>query len=172
MKLFHTENGKKVVYVQMQDIMYLNYTDISIPISINRKVFKPGVSVIKDSNRFNFVRFDEETEVKFFEELQFIIDYDEYKNFTDEQFEKEKEKIGIRLNEINNKFNDMTEEEIRLNMYLIEEYENLEYMLLFLDEIYSVKNGERRMPFPDFVEIPKKPQNKSFFSRFFSSRKM
>jgi len=34
MKLFHTENDKEVVFVQMQDIMYLNESDLAMPASI------------------------------------------------------------------------------------------------------------------------------------------
>ena len=57
MKLFHTENGKETVYVQMQDIMQLNQSDIAIPASIYTKVFT-GVTIVDDSNRFEFVKFD------------------------------------------------------------------------------------------------------------------
>ena len=39
MKLFHTENGKETVYVQMQDLMYLHQSDMPIPASIFTKVF-------------------------------------------------------------------------------------------------------------------------------------
>ena len=89
MKLFHTENGKEVVYVQMQDIIYLNQRDLPIPVSIYLKVFK-GVTIVNDSNRFDFVRFDEENEVSFFRSLEFVIDYDKYKDLTDEQKKKTK----------------------------------------------------------------------------------
>ena len=65
MKLFHTENGKEKVYVQMQDIMYLNQSDMPIPASIYTKVVT-GVTIVDNSNRFDFVSFDEEHEVKFF----------------------------------------------------------------------------------------------------------
>ena len=73
MKVFHTENGKEAVYVQMQDIMYLsNETDTPIPATIFTKVFT-GVTIVNDSNRFEFVRFDEEHEVKFFRDLVSIL---------------------------------------------------------------------------------------------------
>lgn len=73
MKLFHKENGKKVVYVQMQDMMYLfNEINISIPATIFQKVFA-DVTVVTNRNRFNFVKFDEKHEVKFFKEQDFII---------------------------------------------------------------------------------------------------
>lgn len=81
MKVFHTENGKEAVYVQMQDIMYLsNETDMPIPASIFTKIFT-GVTIVTDTNRFEFVKFDDEHEVKFFKDIEFIIDFDQYKNF-------------------------------------------------------------------------------------------
>lgn len=152
MKLFHTENGKEVVYVQMQDIMYLHHeTDIPIPATIFMKVFT-GVTIVTDANRFNFVRFEEEHEVKFFRELEFIIDFDQYKVFSDEQLEEEVHRILARATDIATKWNGMKPEEREENYSLYEEHRNLGYMLEFLCEIYAVKHGERSMPFPEFVK--------------------
>ena len=151
MKLFHTENGRETVYVQMQDIMQLNQSDISIPASIYIKVFT-GITIVDDSNRFDFVEFNEEHEVKFFKELEFILDYNQYKGLTDEQLEEEGQKIADRANKIAEKWNSMFPEEREKNSNLVQEYENMEYMLNFLSEIYAVKHGERSMPFPDFVK--------------------
>lgn len=164
MKLFHTENGKEVVYVQMQDIMYLsNETDMPIPATIFQKVFT-GVTIVTDANRFDFIRFEEEHEVKFFRDLEFIIDYEHYKGFTDKQLEDEAQKLGAKADEIAEKWNGMTQEERKKNGSLYEEHRNLGYMINFLSEIYAVKHRKRVMPFPDFVEIPKK-QRKPFFTR-------
>ena len=164
MKLFHTENGKESVYVQMQDIMHLNSTDMPIPASIYTKVFT-GIVIVNDSNRFDFVRFDEEHEVKFFRELNFVIDYDQYKDLTDEQLEEEGQKLATRANEIAERWNAMTPEERQQNSNLLQEHENLGYMLNFLSEVYAVKHGKRSMPFPDFVKLPEKPKKKPFFKR-------
>ena len=165
MKVFHTENGKEAVYVQMQDIMYLsNETDMPIPASIFEKVFT-GVTIVTDANRFEFVKFDEEHEVKFFRELGFIIDFDQYKNFTDEQLEAEAQKLGTKANEIAEKWNGMEPEEREENGELYEEHRNLGYMINFLSEIYAVKHGKRKMPFPDFVKMPEKPKKILFFKR-------
>lgn len=150
MKLFHTENGKEVVYVQMQDIMHLNQSDLPIPASIYTKVFT-GVTIVNDSNRFDFVRFDEEHELKFFRDLEFVIDYDDYKDLTDEQLEEEGQKLAVKANEIAEKWNNMSEEERKQNSNLLQEHENLGYMLNFLSEIYAVKHRKRTMPFPEFV---------------------
>ena len=165
MKLFHTEKGKEAVYVQMQDIMYLsNETDMPIPASIFTKVFT-GVTIVTDANRFEFVRFDDESEVKFFRELDFIIDFDQYKDLTDEQLEEEAQKLGTRANGIAETWNSMSEEERRKNSSLFEEHRNIGYMINFLSEIYAVKHGKRTMPFPEFVSVPKKPKRKSIFRK-------
>lgn len=164
MKLFHTENGKESVYVQMQDIMHLNNTGMPIPASIYTKVFT-GIVIVDDSNRFDFVRFDEEHEVKFFKELEFVINYDQYKDLNDEQLKEEFQKLITRANKIAKKWNAMNPDERSLNSNLLQEHENLEYMLNFLSEVYAVKHGKRSMPFPDFVKLPEKPKKKPFFRR-------
>jgi len=153
MKLFHTENGKETVYVQMQDIMQLNQSDMPIPESIYTKVFT-GITIVNDSNRFDFVSFDEAHEVKFFRELEFVIDYDQYKELTDEQFGEKGQKLVMKANEIAEKWNSMSSDEREQNSNLFQEHENIEYMLNFLSEIYAIKHGKRSMHFPDFVKLP------------------
>lgn len=165
MKVFHTENGKEVLYVQMQDIVYLLcQTDTPIPATILTKVFT-GPTIVNDSNRFEFVRFDDEQEVKFFKDLEFIIDFDQYKVFSDKQLEEEAQKLQTKANEIAEKWNSMTKEERKKNSSLYGDHRNLVYMIDFLSEIYAVKHKERTMPFPDFVEMPEDQKKKLFFKR-------
>ena len=144
--------------------MYLNNTDMPIPVFIYEKVFN-GIVIVDDSNRFDFVRFDKEHEVKFFKKLDFVIDYDQYKDLTDEQLEEEGQKFATEANEIAERWNSMTPEERQQNSNLLQEHENLGYMLSFLSEVYAVKHGKRSMPFPDFVKLPEKPKKKPFFKR-------
>lgn len=164
MKLFNTENGKETVYVQMQDIMYLNQSDMPIPASIYTKVFT-GITIVNDSNRFDFVSFNEEHEVKFFRELEFVIDYDQYKDLTDEQLEEEGYKLATKANEVAAKWKSMSSDERKKNSNLLQEHENIGYMLNFLSEIYAVKHGKRYMPFPTFVKLPERSKKKCFFRR-------
>lgn len=162
MKLFHTENGKEIVYVQLQDIMYLaNETDVPIPATIFEKAFT-GVTIVTDANRFDFIRFEETHEVEFFKNLEFIIDFDHYKVFSDKQLEEEAQKFGTKANEIAEMWNSMTTEERKKNEALYEEHHNLEYMINFLSEIYAMKHGKRTMVFPEFVELPKEQKKKQF----------
>ena len=153
MKLFHKENGQETVYVQMQDILYLVHeSNVSVPASIFEKVFSVGAVFVTDANRFDFIRFEEEHEVDFFKKLEFVIDYDQYKDFSEEQLIAEVKKLEDKANGIAEKWNDMTSEERRENSELYEEHQNLDYICRFLCEIYFVKHGKRSMPFPDFVK--------------------
>lgn len=117
------------------------------------KVFK-GIVIVDDSNRFDFVRFDDEEEVKFFKEVDFILDYNKYKDMTDDQLENEWRKLVTKSNEIAKKWNEMSEDEREKNINLFQEYENLKYMMNFLKEIYAIKHNKMSMTFPEFVQIP------------------
>ena len=61
MKIINSDSA----YVQKNDIAYLNSFDLPIPFSIFMKVFGNGVTIINDSNRYDFVKFDEESEIEF-----------------------------------------------------------------------------------------------------------
>lgn len=156
MKVFHTEKGNEVVYVQMQDIIYIsNEINIPIPASIFTKVFT-GITIVNDSNRFKFVRFAEKHEVEFFKDLDFILDYDKYKDLNNENFEKEVQKLVNQANEIAKKWNSMNEKEREKNYSILEEHKKISYMLRFMVEIDAVRHGRRLMPFPEFVKTTQK----------------
>ena len=65
MKVFHYEAGREVVYVQLQDIMYLISTnDTIIPSSIFEEIFKE--KIFDTTSRFEFIKFIKDEEVIFF----------------------------------------------------------------------------------------------------------
>lgn len=59
----------------------------------------------------------------------------------------------------------MQPDEREQNSNLLQEHENLGYMLNFLSEIYAIKHGKRSMPFPDFVKPLEKPKKKPFWRK-------
>ena len=151
MKLFHEEYGKEVVYVQLQDIMYLTYqTFIPKSSSIFSKVFT-NFSIVDDSNRFNFIRLTDEDEIKFFKEADFIINYDDYKFLTDEQIKKRIEELQNKVQQTVKNYHRMLFEEREENNFLFSQYRNFKYMIKILLEILDMSHGTRSMPFPDFV---------------------
>ena len=124
MKIFHKENNRDVVYVQMQDIMFIEneLDDIAIPASIHIKICPKGVTMVDDSNRFDFVKFDKEPEVDFFKTLNFIIDYNDYKDLTDEQFQERLKNVVDEYNNLVNKWNKMSKAEHKKNINLFLNY--------------------------------------------------
>lgn len=154
MKLFHKENGKEVVYVQRQDMVHLFESNIAFPASIYNKVFDKPVGIIDETNRFEFIKFEKESEVEFFKKIKSIIDLDDYKDLTEEQFMKKMEKMVDEANSIGYSWNEMSLQDRVKNQNLFWEREDLEYMLTFLCELFFVLRGEKTMPFPDFVVLP------------------
>lgn len=151
MKVFcTTKNGREVVYVQMQDIVHLYQSDLPMPASIYTKVFT-GTTTVNSSNRSNFVKFYEEHEVKFFRDLEFVIDYNEVKDLTAEQLKEKGQKLAAKANELAEKWNKMSQKEREKNSNLLQEHENLRYMLGFLREIYALKQQQKQILFPKFV---------------------
>ena len=74
MKIFNVENGIKKVYVQMNDIAMLIHSDLPVPASIYEKIYS-GTVITDDSNRMDFVEFNQPSDIKFFESLDWIVDY-------------------------------------------------------------------------------------------------
>ena len=153
MKIFHKENNRDVVYVQMQDIMFIEneLDDIAIPASIMNYFFSKSFVIVNDSNRFDFVKFDKEPEVAFFKTLNFIIDYNDYKDLTDEQFQERLKNVVDEYNNLVNKWNKMSKAEHKKNMNLLVSLQKLEYTIKFILELYDKKNGNSSMTLPDFI---------------------
>ena len=99
------------VYVQKDDITYLDQTDLPIPESIFMKVFGNGIVIIDDSNRYEFVKFDAPEEIEFFKGLSWMINYNEVKDLSKEEIIALAQSIVQEKNEIATKFNSMSEKE-------------------------------------------------------------
>lgn len=147
MKIFNDENGVKKVYIQMNDIMMLTYSDISMPSTIFEKVFS-DVVIVNDNNRMDFVEFTQPQEVEYFKSLDWIVDYKQIRNLSEEEIKEKGQEIASEMNEIANKYNSMTDDEKRDNQSIIQRHELLDYKMKSLAEILWIKQGHKQMPFP------------------------
>ena len=147
MKIFNEENGIKKVYVQMNDLMTLINTDLSIPGSVFEKVFS-DVVIVNDSNRMDFVEFTEPNDIKYFESLDWIVDYKEIRDLSEEEIKNKGQEIAKEMNRIAERYNSMTDDQKYRNQSLIQKHELLDYKMKYLAEILWVKRGYREMPFP------------------------
>lgn len=142
------------VYVQKNDIAYLNQTDLSIPASIFMKVFGNGIVIIDDSNRYEFVEFDAKEEIEFFKGIDWMIDYNEVKDLSEEEIMELGQKISQEKNKIANKFNAMKQKDKEKNMDMVAQCELLDFKMYSLRDILWFKQGHILMELPDDIEYP------------------
>lgn len=57
---------------------------MEIPTSIFMKVFDRDVIIINNRNRYDFVEFDAPEEIEFFKGIDWMIDYNEVKDLSEE----------------------------------------------------------------------------------------
>ena len=147
MKVFNIENGKKKVYVQLNDVMMLMQFDGVIPSEVMEKHFM-NMFIVTDENRFEFSEFTEPSTVEFFEQCEWIPDYKQYRGLSEEQIIECGQQIGAQMNEVAVRWNSMTPEQREDNQDVALEHEKLEFKMHSLAEILWTKQGHRNMPFP------------------------
>ena len=146
---------EKAVYVQKNDIAYLNNTDLPIPASIFMKVFGKGIVIIDDSNRYEFEKFEEQNEREFFKDLDWIVDYNSVKELTDEEIIEIGQGIAKKREQMAKKFNAMSESERKKNRDMVTQCELLEFKMYSLRDILWFKQGYLKMTLPEGIENPK-----------------
>jgi len=141
-------------YVQKNDIGYLNSTDLPIPASIFIKVFGGGITIIDNSNRYEFVEFNEKSEVEFFKNIDWMIDYYEVKDLNEEEIISYAENIGKEQQEIARTFNSMSLEDKKKNADMITRCKLLEFKFYSLRDYNWFRKGHISMKLPDGIDYP------------------
>ena len=142
------------VYVQKNDIAYLYSSDLEMPVSVFMKVFGKGDTIIDDSNRYDFVKFEDESDREFFKGLDWIIDYNEVKNLSEEQIVGLLNNIGDAQQKVVITFNSMSEEERRAHSDMVTQCELLEFKFYSLRDILWFKQGHISMKLPEGIDYP------------------
>lgn len=151
MKIFHKEeNGKEVVFVQKKDILYFITEGREIPLCILEVFYKDGVNPVDDDLR-EFLKIEREEAVRFFKEKDYIIDYEQYKDFTVRQVKREIKRVRKEIIKIEQKIKNSTDDDISKIAQKIETYfdkEQLKYELFLLKDL---KEGKTKINFPDLA---------------------
>ena len=146
------------VYVQKNDMAYLEASDLPIPASVFIKVFGNGITIINDSNRYDFVQFKEKAEIDFFKGLDWMVDYNELKNLSEEEIIKLAEGTNEERDKIAATYNSMPVEERQKHSDMVTKCYLLEFKFYSLKDILWMKQGHIS------INIPKmrirKPSNK------------
>lgn len=163
-------------YVQLNDITYLNQSDLPIPASIFTKVYGDGVFYVSDHNRYDFMKFDEESEIEFFLGIDWMIDFNSVKDLNEEETISLGQSIAEEKNTIAEKFNAMTDKEKENNMDMVTQCELLDFKMYSLRDILWFKQGHIKMTLPDCIdyEVNHEPEQekglKKTLKRIFNKR--
>ena len=142
-----TENA---VYVQKYDIANLIHTDLPIPNSIYRKIFKNRIA----SNRYAFEKFENPREIEYFSGLDWIVDYHLVKDLSDDEIIEMGQNIAHSRNQIAQQFNKMSEKERKKNLNLITQCELLEFKLYSLRDILYFRQNHLKITLPEGIDYP------------------
>lgn len=151
MKIF----AENAVYVQKNDMSYLNSSGLDIPTSIFMKVFGHGITIIDNSNRYEFIKFDDPREVEFFAAQDWIIDYNALKDLTEDELIA----IGTSVSDLKKSkveaFNAKRAKK-RREQYnaILAALDLLDYKMYSLRDLIMFKRGELEFALPNGVEKP------------------
>lgn len=151
MKIFHKEeNGKEVVFVQKKNILYFITEGREMPLGILEVFYKDGVNPVDDDLR-EFLKIEREEAVRFFKEKDYIIDYEQYKDFTVRQLERKIKRVGKEIIKIEQKIEKSTDDDIRQIAQKVEAYYDKEYLRYELFLLKDLKEGKTKINFPDLA---------------------
>lgn len=141
-------------YVQKNDIAYLTSFDSTIPASIFLKLFGNSITIIDDSNRYDFVKFEKESEIEYFEKIDWMIDYNEVKDLNEDEIIKKAEKIMKEREEIATTFNSIAECERKYHNDMVTKCDLLEFKIYSLRDFLWFKQGYIPMELPEGIDYP------------------
>ena len=145
-------------YVQLSDIKTLeqSYTKVNTPKAILDKAStKDGLILLNESNRINFVKYEEESEVEFFKNIDWIVDYDELKDLSDEELLCLVADAQIEQKKVSDSINKQSSDEQENSIELKNEFFTLYYKMFSLKDFIMFKRGEIDIQLPEGIEYPK-----------------
>lgn len=137
------------VYVQKDDIEYLNSLGLSLPSSIVNKIIEYNIMQIDSSNKYEFVKFDEQSDIEYFKSLDWIVDYDEVKDLTEPEMFSLYKNVVEEKNTIARKYNLMSEKDRMNNMEDVTKYKLLDYKLYSLVYVTCFIRHHTKIVLPD-----------------------
>ncbi len=156
-------------YVQKNDLAYLIRSVEHIPASIFMKAFGDSFVIIDDSNRYEFMKFSVPEEIEFFENLDWMVDYSEVKDLSDEEIMALAQMVCEERNIIAQQFNSMSSEEKKENVSMRFRCEILDFKLYSLRDFLWFKQGHLKFNLPEGVELPDGASQRGGFGKLIRS---
>jgi len=136
MKIFNIEKENGEIYVQINDILFLTNLEINFPKTIDKEMLNE-LELLTEEIKNKFIKFNRKEEIEFFKNAEYIIDYNEYINLSDEQLEAKAQQIFGEVITIDDKHKEI--------------YKTKKHMIKNLVEIYKIKKGLSTIELPDIT---------------------
>lgn len=143
-----------VAYVQKNDLAYLTRSGGVVPASIFTKFLNDEIVIVIDSNRYEFVEFNDPEEIEFFKSVDWMVDYASVKDLSDEEITSLAGNILAERNAIAEQFNSMSPEEKKKNVSMYFRSELLDFKMLSLRDFVWFRQGNLTFDLPEGVELP------------------
>lgn len=140
-------------FVQFQDLGFLQSTDLAIPASIFLKVFGKEITIIDDRTRYNFVRFTEAEDIEYFKQLDWMVDYNETKDLSEEELISLIEKTLDEMDSISNAYGLIPTNQAKKRRELAKTFSLLEFKFYSLRDILWYKQGHISLNLPEIETI-------------------
>ena len=151
---------KNAAFVQKSDIIQLNLYNAEKLNPTFMKVFGNSIIIFDNCNINEFVEFNEQKEIEFFKNTDWIIDYNEIKKLSEEEIFDLARSIIKEKNTIFQKLSTMTNEEREQNTNLVTDYEFLQFKLTSLQDALWLKKGHKKGHIHIDIPIKKKQKTK------------
>lgn len=150
MKIFTNHS----VYVQMKDITFMQYSQMAIPKGIRTRIFSlSSTFVCADENEF--VEIEGEEAITFFRNLDWIIDYDLYRDLSISEMEEKVKSVASTIDAL--QAIDYTEEtyveKLARSEQLLHKIHSILYMIQF-------RYGKASIDLPEGIPYPKDYQKR------------
>ena len=147
------------IYVQKSDLDALGTYPIPMPLSIYLKYFKDGINLCEGNSVYSFVKFEDKNEIDFFKKLDWMVDYKEFSQLSDEELMELGKKLSRQSRELASLYESMSDDEKLNNRTLFIKHELLEYKIHSIAEIIWIKLRLIRITMPEGVEVFDKKVN-------------
>ena len=147
MKIFNTGiDGKKRVYVQVEDFATLTKVDKPIPASIYAKAM--DFKYYTNENRYNFIEYDEEEELEFFEDFEWIVNYKDIRELNSDELKALVKRDNDEANDIADLWNTLSPEEKKMNLEADNKYRLLHHRIKSYGQMLWHKQAHIKLNMP------------------------
>ena len=144
---------KNVAYVQKKDISFLLKSTVKVPEFLYLKLLEEADDM---ENKYEFVKFEDRDEIKFFKSMNWIIDYNDIKNSSEDDIIQMCKDAANEINAIADKFNAMPDKKKEKHEDMVQKCKLLEYKMHSLRDALWFKQGHINMSLPEITDYKKK----------------